>query len=52
LIAAKAAIGNPKIIVSLDIVRLDSYGVLIGFYRILMAAKFAVGNPKIIVCLG
>ena len=49
---AKAAVGIAKIIVCLGIVRLDSYGVLIGFYRILMAAKFAVGNPKIIVCLG
>ena len=50
--AAKFAVGNAKIIVCLGIIRLDSDGLLIGFYRILIAAKFAVGNAKITVRLG
>ena len=33
-------------------IRLDSDGLLKGFYRILIAAKIGIGCAKIIVCLG
>ena len=37
-------------IVCLNKIRLDSYGLLIGLYRILIAAKFLAGIAKIDIC--
>jgi len=47
IFVAHFQVSKAKITVCLGIVRLNSYGLLKGIYRLLMAAKFAVGNAKI-----